>query len=75
MKSGLANWLIWYIRNMSMRRFLALGMMAAGTFSSPASASSVKEVRDLHHEVRLDMGIIFMYNMSIWGRSWGSGCV
>ena len=30
--------------------------------------------RDLHHEVRLDMGIIFMYNISIWRGSWGSGC-
>ena len=40
-------------------------MLPTGTFSSPASASSVVEVRDLHHKVRLDMGIIFRYNMSI----------
>ena len=49
-------------------------MLPTGTFSSPVSASSVVEVRDLHHEVGLDMGIIFMYNMSIWGGSWGPGC-
>ena len=49
-------------------------MVATGTFSSAASATSAIQVRDLHHEVGLDMGIIFMYNMSIWGGSWGSGC-
>ena len=46
-------------------------MLLTGTFASPASASSVVEVRDLHHEVGLDMGIILMYNMSTWGGSWG----
>ena len=54
--------------------FLGLGMLPTGTFSSPASASSVVEVRDLHHQVGLEMGIIFMYNMSILEASWGSGC-
>ena len=39
-------------------------MLPTGTFSSPASA--VIEVRDLHHEVGLDMGIIFMYNMYVY---------
>ena len=48
--------------------FLGLGMLSADTVLSPASALSVVlEVRDLHH----DMGIILMYNMSIWGGSWG----
>ena len=42
--------------------------------SAPTPATSVIRVRDLHHEVRLDMRIIFMYNMSTWGGSWGSGC-
>ena len=54
--------------------FLGLGMRPTDTFSSPASASSVVEVRDLHHEVGLDMGTIFMHHMSIWGGSWGPGC-
>ena len=49
-------------------------MLPTGTFLSSASVSSVVEVRNLHHEVGLDMGIIFMYNMSIWGGSWGPGC-
>ena len=53
---------------------LGLGMLPTGTFPSPVSASLVVEVRDLHHEVRFNLGIIFMYNMSIWGGSWGSGC-
>ena len=44
--------------------FLGLGMLPTGTLSSPASASSVVEVRDLHREVGLDMAIIFVYNMS-----------
>ena len=39
-------------------------MVATGTFSSAASATSAIQVRDLHHEVGLDMAIIFMYNMS-----------
>ena len=53
---------------------LGLRMLPTDTFLSLTSASSAIEVRDLHHEVRLDMGIIFMYNVSIWGDSWGSGC-
>ena len=36
-----------------------------GTFLPPAAALLVVEVQDLHHEVWLGMGIIFMYNMSI----------
>ena len=47
--------------------FLGLGMLPTGTFSSPASASSVVEVRDLHHEVRLGMLINLVYNMH---KSW-----
>ena len=39
-------------------------MLPMGTFSSPLS---VIEVQDFHHEVGLDKGIIFMYNMSMWG--------
>ena len=50
-----------------MGQFLGPGMLPMGTFLSPASASSVVEVRDIHHEVGLDMVIIFMYNLSIWG--------
>ena len=57
-----------------MRWFLGLGMLPTGTFSSLTWGASVIEVLDLHHEVKLDMGIIFMYNMSIWGGSWGLGC-
>ena len=45
---------------------------ADGHVSSPASA--FVEVRELQHEVGLDMGIIFMYDMSIWDGSWGTGC-
>ena len=44
---------------------LGSGMVVMGTFSAAASAMSVLEVQDLHHEVGLDVRIIFMYIMSI----------
>ena len=41
-------------------------MMEATDMSAPlASATSAIWVRDRHHEVRLGMGIILMYNMSM----------
>ena len=41
-------------------------MMEAEDMSAPlSSALSAVEVRDLHHEVGLAMGIILMYNMSV----------
>ena len=40
-------------------------MVATGTFLSAASATSVVEVRDLYHEVRLIMPINLIYNMSM----------
>ena len=43
------------------------GMLPTGTFSSPTSPASVVEFQDLHHEVGLDMGVISMYIMSMWG--------
>ena len=45
--------------------FLGIKMLLTGTFSSPASAMSVPEVRDLPHEVRLGLTIIFMFNMYV----------
>ena len=54
--------------------FQGLRMLQMGTFLSAALVPSVVEVRDLHHEVGLDMRNIFMCIMSKWGGSGGSGC-
>ena len=48
-------------------------MLSLDTFLSPSPALSVVEVWDLHHDVRLDMGIIFMYNLSIVYMGWFLG--
>ena len=39
--------------------------MYALDMSAPLEKTSAKWVQDLHHEVRLGVGIILMYNMSI----------
>ena len=54
-----------FMYKMSMGWLLGHGMLPTGTFSSPASASSVVEVRDLHPEVGLGMLINLIYNMSM----------
>ena len=38
-----------------------------------APASGIRARSDHHHEVRLGLGIIFMYNMSILEAFWGWG--
>ena len=41
-------------------------MVATGTFSSAASATSAIQVRDLHHEVGLDIGT-FLCILCLYG--------
>ena len=48
-----------------MGRFLGVGMLPMGTFSSPTPATLVLEVWDLHPKVGLGMLINLMYNMSM----------
>ena len=47
--------------------FLGLRMLPTGKCLSLASSSPAVEVRDPHHEVGLDMGIIFMHNICLYG--------
>ena len=60
------------------RYILKRTSQAMSAWRGPPEGEGVAHVtqnsRDLHHEVGLDMGIIFMYNLSIWGGSWGPGC-
>ena len=44
---------------------LRVRRMVRNTLACLASAPSAVEVRNLHHQVRLDQGIILVYDMSI----------
>ena len=46
--------------------------LSTAMFMSLAPATLALEVQDLHHEVRLGMLVILVYNMSIWAGSWGT---